>query len=407
MDESRQRGPGARRVEGFGTTIFAEMTALANRHGAVNLGQGFPDFDGPELVKEAAVRAIRDGLNQYAPTGGVPELAQAVTEHQERFWHLGYSTDEVTVYAGATEAIFASIQAFTDPGDEVVLFEPFYDSYRASVAMAGARERVVTLRDEGDRGFRYDPEELEAAIGPRTRVILLNTPHNPTGKVFDRAELEHLAELCRRHDLVLVSDEVYEHMVYEGEHLPPASLPGMRERTVTISSAGKTFSVTGWKIGWSCAPPPLTRALRAAHQFITFCNGTPFQYAVAAGLRAGDEYYRELLEGYRARRDLLCSGLEEVGFGVRRPAGTYFVVADIRPLGWHDDVEFCRMLPEEIGVAAVPPTSFYLHREEGRHLVRFAFCKTHSVLGEGVRRLHRLRRAAPTAEGPVPERPSR
>ncbi len=386
---------GARRVQGFGTTIFAEMTALAQRHDAVNLGQGFPDFDGPDPVKEAAVEAIREGRNQYCPTGGVPELAAAIARHQERFWGLDYGPDEITVYAGATEAIFASLQALCDPGDEVILFEPFYDSYRASIAMAGACERVVTLHDRpsssGD-GFSYPPEELEAAVTPRTRAILLNTPHNPTGKVYSRPELEHLAGLCRRHDLVLISDEVYEHLVYEGEHLSPASLPGMRERTVSISSAGKTFSFTGWKIGWSCAPVELTRALRAAHQFITFCNGTPFQYAVARGLASDDEYFAGLTAAYRARRDRLCAGLAEVGFGVRRPAGTYFVLADIRPLGYEDDVEFCRMLPETVGVAAIPPTSFYLHREAGRHLVRFAFCKTNAVLDEAVRRLRRLER---------------
>lgn len=381
---------GAERVQGFGTTIFAEMTALAKRHDAVNLGQGAPGFDGPDFVKEAAIRAIRDGRNQYAPTGGVPELAEAIVRHQERFWNLSYSPDEITVYAGATEAIFASLQALCDPGDEVVLFEPFYDSYRASVAMAGARERVVTLHDDAEKGFTYEPEALEAAIGPRTRVILLNTPHNPTGKVYTRAELEHVAEVCHRHDLILVTDEVYEHLVYDGEHLPPAALPGMRERTVTISSAGKTFSLTGWKIGWTCAPPPLTKALRAAHQFITFCNGTPFQYAVAAGLDAEDAYYEEFLAGYRERRERLCSGLEEVGLGVRRPEGTYFALVDIRPVGWEDDEEFCRMLPEAVGVAAVPPTSFYVNRDEGRHLVRFAFCQPATALEEAVRRLRAL-----------------
>lgn len=388
----------ADRVKGFGTTIFAEMTALANRHDAVNLGQGFPDFDGPDFIKDAAVDAIRRGPNQYAPTGGLPELARAVCRHQERFWGLLYSPDEVTVYAGATEAIFASIQALCDPGDEVVLFEPFYDSYRASLAMAGARERVVTLSDRAREGarspggadFGYDPAELEAAVTPRTKALLLNTPHNPTGKVYSRHELEHIAEVCRRHDLILISDEVYEHLVYEGEHIPPASLPGMRERTVTISSAGKTFSLTGWKIGWTCAPPALTGALRAAHQFITFCNGTPLQPAIARGLEAGDPYYRSFLDAYRARRDLLCDGLHGIGFGVRRPAGTYFVLADIRPLGYVDDVEFCRRLPEIAGVAAVPPTSFYLHPEEGRHLVRFAFCKSEAVLEEAIRRLRSL-----------------
>jgi N-succinyldiaminopimelate aminotransferase len=252
---------------------------------------------------------------------------------------------------------------------------------------------VVTLRDQGadGRGFAYDPDELAAAVGPRTRAILVNSPHNPTGKVFTRAELEPLAALACEHDLVVISDEVYEHLVYEGEHLPFAALPGMRERTVTISSAAKTFSVTGWKIGWSCAPPELTRPLQAAHQFITFCNGTPFQYAVAEALAAADGYYQELRDGYRARRDRLCAGLEAAGFGVRRPAGTYFVMADIRPLGFDDDVDFCRALPERAGVAAIPPSSFYRHRELGRHLVRFAFCKTDAVLDEAIRRLGRLK----------------
>jgi N-succinyldiaminopimelate aminotransferase len=381
-------------VAGFGTTIFAEMTRLAQAHGAVNLGQGFPDFDGPEFLHEAAIRAIREGRNQYCPTGGIPELARAVARHQQRFWGLSYAPEEVTVYAGATEAIFAALQGLCDPGDEVVLFEPFYDSYLASVTMAGGVPRVVTLRDrsgEGGFGFAYDPAELAAAVGPRTRAILVNSPHNPTGKVFTRAELEPLAALAREHDLVVVSDEVYEHLVYEGEHVPIAALPGMRERTVTISSAAKTFSVTGWKIGWSCAPPELTRALRAAHQFITFCNGTPFQHAVAEALEAGDDYYEGLREAYRARRDRLCGGLEAAGFGVRRPAGTYFVMADIRPLGFEDDLDFCRALPERAGVAAIPPSSFYVHREAGRHLVRFAFCKTDAVLDEAIRRLRRLR----------------
>jgi N-succinyldiaminopimelate aminotransferase len=384
----------AARVAGFGTTVFAEMTRLAQVHGAVNLGQGFPDFDGPDFLHEAAIRAIREGRNQYCPTGGVPELARAVARHQERFWGLAYAPEEVTVYAGATEAIFAALQALCDPGDEVVLFEPFYDSYLAAVTMAGGVARVVTLRDrgaegDGGAGFAYDPAELAAAVGPRTRAILVNSPHNPTGKVFSWAELEPLAALARKHDLIVVSDEVYEHLVYEGEHVPVASLPGMRERTVTISSAAKTFSVTGWKIGWSCAPPELTRPLQAAHQFITFCNGTPFQYAVAEALAAGDGYYETLRAEYRGRRDRLCTGLEAAGFGVRRPAGTYFVMADIRPLGFDDDIAFCRALPERAGVAAIPPSSFYRNRDAGRHLVRFAFCKTDAVLDEAIRRLRK------------------
>ncbi len=377
------------RLQGFGTNIFTEMTQLALRHQAVNLGQGFPDFDGPEFVKEAAVQAIADGHNQYCRTFGVPQLNRAIAAHQERFYGLSYDPDlEVTVLNGATEAIFATLQALCEVGDEVIFFEPFYDSYRASVAMAGAVERVVTLEAPG---FGYRPEALEQAFSPKTRAILLNTPHNPTGKVFSRPELEQVAELCRRHDVLAIADEVYEHLVFDGEHLPLAALPGMRQRTITISSTGKTFSMTGWKIGYTCAAPPLTAAIRTAHQFITFCNSAPLQPAMAAALGSGDEYYDRFLADYRQRRDRLCGGLAEVGFDVLTPAGTYFVLADIRPLGWDDDVEFCRMLPAKVGVAAIPPTAFYVHKEAGRHLVRFAFCKTREVLDEGVRRLRRLR----------------
>lgn len=376
------------RLQGFGTNVFTEITLLAQRHDAVNLGQGFPNFDGPEGIKEAAVRAIRGGHNQYCRMFGAPELNRAIAAHQERFYGLTFDPEqEITVYNGATEAIFATLQALLEVGDEVIFFEPYYDSYRASVAMAGAVEKVVTLEAPD---FRYAPEALEGAIGPKTRLILLNTPHNPTGKVFSASELEHIAGLAKKHDLLVVTDEVYEHLVYEGEHLPLAGLEGMRERTVTLSSTGKTFSFTGWKIGYSCAPPEITAALRTAHQFITFCNGAPFQPALAEALTADDDFYQQLLAEYRERRDLLCQGLEAVGFGVEAPAGTYFVLADIRPLGYDDDVEFCRMLPQKVGVAAIPPTAFYTNKEAGRHLVRFAFCKTHDVLAEAVERLGRL-----------------
>ncbi len=379
------------RLQGFGTTIFTEMTLLAQRYGAVNLGQGFPNFDGPEQIKEAAIRAIRGGHNQYCRMTGLPELNRAVAAHQERFYGLTYDPDrEVTVTNGATEALYATFQALLEVGDEVIFFEPFYDSYRACVAAAGGVERLVTLKSPD---FSYDAQALEEAITAKTRVILLNTPHNPSGKVFSRPELEHLAELCRRHDLLAVADEVYEHLVFDGEHVSLASLPGMRQRTITISSTGKTFSMTGWKIGWACAPAPLTAAVRTAHQFITFCNSAPLQPAMAEALGAGDDFYRRLEAEYRERRDRLCRGLEEVGFGVQPPAGTYFVMADIRPLGYHDDVEFCRMLPEKVGVAAIPPTAFYVDKAAGRHLVRFAFCKTLEVLDEAIDRLHRLQDA--------------
>lgn len=378
-----------RRLQGFGTSIFAEVTQLAQRHGAINLGQGFPDFDGPEFVKQAAVSAIAAGRNQYSRMSGTPELCAAVAAHQRRFYGLDYDPDaEVTVFSGATEAIHSTLQALLDPGDEVVLFEPFYDSYPACIALAGAAARVVTLRPPG---FGFEPGELEAAVTPRTRLVLVNTPSNPSGKVFGRDELERIAGLCRAHDLVAVCDEVYEHMTYDAEHVPLASLPGMRERTVTISSTGKTFSLTGWKVGYACAAPELSAALRGVHQFVTFCVATPFQHAMAAALQAPDAYFEGLAHDYRARRDRLCQGLEDAGLGVLVPAGTYFVQADIRPLGFQDDVEFCRRLPERVGVAAIPTSAFYASKEEGRHLVRFAFCKTDATLDEGIRRLRALR----------------
>ncbi|MCB9567865.1 MAG: aminotransferase class I/II-fold pyridoxal phosphate-dependent enzyme [Myxococcales bacterium] len=380
------------RLQGFGTTIFTEMTRLAIEHGALNLGQGFPDFDGPESIKEAAIEAIRAGHNQYCRMAGIPPLIAAISEHQRRFYDLSYDPEsEITVYSGATEAIFAVLQALCEVGDEIVLFEPYYDSYRASVSMAGAVPRLVTLRPPS---FAYDPAELEAAITPKTRAILLNSPHNPSGKVFTRAELEHIAELCRRHDILAITDEVYEHLVYEGEHVPLATLPGMRERTIQISSAGKTFSFTGWKIGWTCAPPAISAALRCAHQFITFCTANPFQHAIAHALRLGDDFYGELVADYRRRRDRLCAGLQSAGFEVLRPAGTYFALTDIRPLGHDDDVEFCRSLPARVGVAAIPPSVFYEGRHEGRHLVRWAFCKSDAVLDGAIARLQGLRGAA-------------
>jgi N-succinyldiaminopimelate aminotransferase len=377
------------RLAGFGTSIFAEMTRLANEHGAVNLGQGFPDFDGPVWVREAAIAAIRAGHNQYCRSAGLPELTRAIAAHQRRFYGLEYDAEsEITVYAGATEAIFSTLQALLDPGDEVVVFEPFYDSYAPGIALAGATMRVVSLRAPD---FAFDPEELAAAVGPRTRALVLNSPNNPAGKVLSRSELSCIAELCRERDLIAICDEVYEHIVFDAEHVPLATLPGMRERTVTISSSGKTFSLTGWKIGWTCAPPAISAALRSAHQFVTFTNGTPFQHAMAAALAAGDDFYEGLRREYRARRDRLCAGLREIGFRVLEPAGTYFVQADIRPLGFEDDEAFCRELPARVGVAAIPTTAFYARKALARHLVRFAFCKTDAMLDEALRRLRRLR----------------
>ncbi|MDX2710160.1 pyridoxal phosphate-dependent aminotransferase [Streptomyces sp. PA03-6a] len=383
------RPPLNRALAEFGTTIFAEMSALAVRTGAINLGQGFPDTDGPEEVREAAVRALRDGRgNQYPPGPGVPELRRAVAEHQLRFHGLGFDPDtEVLVTAGATEAIAAAMLGLLEPGDEVIAFEPFYDSYAACIAMAGARRVPLTLRAPS---FRPDLDALRAAVTPRTRLLLLNSPHNPTGMVLTRQELAAIAELAVERDLIVVTDEVYEHLTYGTEHVPLASFPGMRDRTVTISSAGKTFSFTGWKVGWVTAAPALVDAVRAAKQYLTYVSAGPFQYAVAEALRLPDAYYRDFREDLRRKRDLLSDGLEAAGFRVFRPEGTYFVTTDIRPLDEKDGLAFCRALPERCGVVAVPNVIFYDDAEEGRSLVRFAFCKREDVLRESVERLRRL-----------------
>jgi N-succinyldiaminopimelate aminotransferase len=376
------------RLQGFGTNVFAEMSALAAEHDAVNLGQGFPDFDGPDELLEAARQAIRDGRNQYAPLAGVPELRRAVARHQSRFWGIGADPDtEVTVTAGASEALCAAIQGLCDPGDEVVVFDPCFDTYPANIAMAGAVARPVRLHEPD---FRFDPAELDAAVTARTRLILVNTPHNPTGKVFRRDELELIARIAIERDVVVVTDEVYEHLVFDGEHVPIAALPGMAERTITVSSAAKTFSATGWKVGWAVAPPPLTTALRATKQFITFTNATPFQYAVAQALELPDGYYAALRDAYRARRDRLVAGLAEAGLAPRSPEGSYFVATDIGRLGFDDDLALCRSLPARVGVAAIPCSVFYVERPV-RHLVRFAFCKSDAVLDEGIARLRTLR----------------
>ncbi|MFH9420460.1 pyridoxal phosphate-dependent aminotransferase [Streptomyces sp. NPDC017529] len=382
-----------RRLAEFGTTIFAEMSALAVRTGSINLGQGFPDTDGPPEVREAAVRALRDGRgNQYPPGPGVPELRTAVAEHQSRFYgHLGIAYDpdtEVLVTAGATEAIAASLLALLEPGDEVVALEPYYDSYAACIAMAGGTRVPVTLRPSAEDGtYALDLDELRDAITDRTRLILLNTPHNPTGTVLDRAELAEIARLACERDLLVITDEVYEHLVFEGEHLPLASFPGMRERTVTIGSAGKTFSFTGWKVGWVTASPELVSAVRSAKQFLTFVSAGPFQYAVAEALALPDSYYTGLRDDLRAKRDLLSDGLAAAGFRVFRPSGTYFVTTDIRPLGEQDGFAFCRALPERVGVVAIPNAVFYDHQDQGAPYVRFAFCKQEKVLQEAVERL--------------------
>jgi N-succinyldiaminopimelate aminotransferase len=371
----------AARWQGFGTTIFTEMSALAERTGAINLGQGFPDEDGPAEVLEAAARAIADGRNQYAPLPGVPALREAIAAHQHRFYGIDVDPEtEVQVTFGATEAIAAALLGICEPGDDVVCFEPYYDSYAAGIAMAGARRRPVTLCPPG---WTVDPDALEAAITRRARVLLLNTPHNPTGKVFSRPELELIADACVEHDLIAITDEVYEHLVYDGEHVPLCTLPGMAERTLTISSLGKTFSVTGWKTGWAVGPAPLVAAVRTAKQYLTFAGGTPFQHAGAVALGLGDEVYERLARELRVKRDHLCAGLEAAGLEVLRPAGTYFANVDCK----RDGVAFCRELVGRAGVVAIPTSVFYDDEEAGRSLVRFAFCKRESVIDEAAGRL--------------------
>jgi N-succinyldiaminopimelate aminotransferase len=375
----------------MGTTIFAEMSALASDIGAVNLGQGFPDTDGPREVAAAAAAAIMEGRgNQYPPGKGVLELRQAIAAHQKRCYGFDLDPDsQVLVTAGATEAIAAALIALMEPGDEAIAFEPYYDSYAASVAMAGGTRVPVTLRPPD---FRPDLDALRAAITPRTRLILLNSPHNPTGVVFTPDELAGIAEIACERDLLVVSDEVYEHMVFEGTHLPIASLPGMAGRTVTIGSAGKTFSFTGWKVGWATGSPDMVTAVRTVKQFLTYVSSGPFQYAVAQALALPDDYYASVADDLRVKRDFFCDGLAKAGFEVYRPAGTYFVTTDVRPLGYSSGMEFCRELPGRAGVVAIPASVFYDNADAGRSQVRFAFCKRQEVLAEALARLARLGR---------------
>jgi N-succinyldiaminopimelate aminotransferase len=377
----------ATRLSGFGTTIFTEWSALAARTGAINLGQGFPDTDGPAEIVDAVTTAMRSGTaNQYAPLRGVPELRAAIAAHQQRRYSLEIDPDlGVQVTFGATEAIAATMLGLLDPGDEVVVLEPFYDSYAATIAMAGATRRLVTLRPPD---FALDADELAAAAaGERVRMLLLNSPHNPTGRVLTRNELEAVARTCVEHDLVAVTDEVYEHLVFDGEHLPLATLPGMAERTLTISSAGKSFSFTGWKIGWCSGPPQLVASVSAAKQFLSFAGGTPFQHAVAGALADAERHVAPLRSTLQAGRDRLCEGLRAAGFGVCVPQGGYFVQADVAPLGVADAGDWCRALPERAGVVAIPTSAFYADAAAGRTLVRLAFCKRPEVIDEAVARL--------------------
>ncbi len=380
-----------RRLDGLGTSIFAEMSARAVATGAVNLGQGFPDVDGPrEIAAEAAAAVLGGRGNQYPPGIGIPELRRAVAAHQQRFYGLRYDPDtEVLITAGATEAIAAALLAVLEPGDEVIAFEPYYDSYVANIVMAGATRVPLTLKPPS---FRPDLDRLTDAVTGKTRVILVNSPHNPTGMVLTRAEAQAIADLAIERDLLVVTNEVYEHLVYDREHVPLASLDGMRERTISVSSAGKAFSFTGWKVGWVTGTPEIVNAVRTTKQFLTFVSSGPFQYAVAAALALPDEYFETLAGDLKKKRDLLANGLRSIGFEVYQPDGTYFITTDIAPLGEKDGVEFCLNLPERAGVVAIPTAVFYDDKEAGRTQVRFAFCKRPEILEEALSRLAVLAR---------------
>lgn len=380
------------KLQPFGTTIFSEMTRLSNEHSAINLSQGFPDFDGPPGIADAAAEAMRAGHNQYARSMGHPALVEAISARLEELYGLRYDPlREVVVFSGATEGIASSLLGLLNPGDEVILFEPFYDSYPACVAMAGAVPRYYTLRFPS---FSIDPQELGALFNRRTRLLVLNTPHNPTGKVFSRAELEVISSLCQKHGVLVLADEVYEHLTYGNDrHVPIAALPGMRDRTLAISSTGKTFSLTGWKIGWAAGPEGMAAAAQAAHQFVTFATATPFQVAMAFALKSFTRDYLEKLRAeYTERRDFLMAILKKAGFEVAPPQGTYFVLADFSRLSRDDDRSFARRLIERQGVAAIPPSVFYqAHPEEGRRLIRFAFCKRMETLEAAAKRLMGLK----------------
>ncbi|MEO6651411.1 MAG: pyridoxal phosphate-dependent aminotransferase [Ilumatobacteraceae bacterium] len=381
------------KLAGFGTTIFAQMSALAAETGAINLGQGFPDSDGPPEVLAAAIEAIRSGVNQYPPGPGMSVLREAIAEHQERFYGLAFDPDtDVVVTAGATEALAGALLGMLDDGDEVVLFEPMYDSYQACIALAGGIAKPVVLEPDDTGRYGFDRERFVAACTARTKLILLNTPHNPTGKVFTRDELAFIADVAQQRDILVVTDEVYEHLVFSGaEHIPMATLPGMQERTLTISSGGKTFNTTGWKIGWMCGPTPMVDAAKTAKQFLTYVNGAPFQPAIAVGLRLPDSFYDTVRVDLEVKRDRLRRGLDAAGFVTHTPEATYFTTVDIRPV-WPDGdgIAFCLDLPERIGVVAVPTQVFYANPQHGRHLVRFACCKQLDVIDAAVERLATL-----------------
>ncbi|HKZ18855.1 MAG TPA: aminotransferase class I/II-fold pyridoxal phosphate-dependent enzyme [Acidimicrobiia bacterium] len=379
------------RLRPFGSTIFADITSRAVAAGAINLGQGFPNFDGPNFVKEAAIEAIHRGMGQYAPTNGLPDLVAALAKRYRPTLGEIDPARHVTVTSGCTEALAATFLGVLQPGDGVILIEPTYDAYPADVALAGAHPQFLTL---GPPDFGLDPEKLEALITEKTRAIVVNTPHNPSGRVFSLEELAAIAEVCRRHDLIAITDEVYEHLVYEGEHVSLGSMEGMWERTITLSSLGKTFSLTGWKVGWAVAPTELTNAIRSAHQFLTFATATPLQHAASVALGAPASYFQELRESYRSKRDLLAAGLDRLGFEIFMPAGTYFLMADHSRFGDRDDVAFVHRLIDEVGVAAIPPSAFYHDPQVAKRLVRFAFCKDEATLVEALERLSNLKPVA-------------
>lgn len=366
------------------------MTKMAIDNGAINLAQGFPDFDGPEFIKKAACEAIMAGHNQYANTFGVPELRKAISKKYKKFYGLDYDADmEISILAGATEGIFTTILSIINVGDEVILFEPYYDSYPVAVTMAGGSCKYVPLKFPD---YEIDFGLLESLVTKKTRMIVVNTPHNPTGKIYTEDELKQIARIAVKHDLIVMSDEVYEHITFDGaRHIPIATLPGMRDRTITLSSTGKTFSMTGWKIGTVCSSAKLSEAVRTCHQYVIFAVATPFQHAMAKGFEAPDEFYSDLLAFYLKKRDMMAGILTDCGFKITMPRGSYFIMADFTPFGFNDDVEFCKFLTKEIKVAAIPPTSFYFNKEYGRNLARFAFCKKEETLLAAADRLKKLK----------------
>ncbi|MBI4822279.1 MAG: aminotransferase class I/II-fold pyridoxal phosphate-dependent enzyme [Deltaproteobacteria bacterium] len=387
----------SKKLRGFGSSVFAEMTKLSNEHGAVNLSQGFPDFEGPVEIVESVIRAFREGHNQYARSMGHPELVEAISATRRAQFGLQYDPmTEVLVASGGTEVITSAILGLVEPEDEVILVEPFYDSYPAAIAMAGGSPRFVTLRHPG---FRLDRAELEAAFSKKTKLLVLNTPHNPTGRVFDTAELAMVAELCIRHDVLVLSDEVYEHILFDGTpHVPLPSVPGMRDRTLVVSSAGKTYSFTGWKIGWATGPMDMIKAVQAAHQFVTFSTATPIQVGLARAMSTiGPEYYEQLRTDYQQRRDFMVEILDGAGFEVSIPKGTYFVMADFSKLfPGQDDRAVAVRLVKEYGVAAIPPSSFYAKEpDQAKSLLRFAFPKRQDTLSKAAERLGRLKTHPP------------